>query len=71
LTAISKARVNIEIKEAPKITTAEVIPKILRKVYTEAAEVSLREKVIPKTLSNITPRDTRSITDQGIGPRTT
>jgi hypothetical protein len=34
-------------------------------------EVSLREEIIPKTLSNIGPRDTRSIINQDIGPRTT
>jgi hypothetical protein len=34
-------------------------------------EVSFGEEVIPKTLSNIAPRDTRSTTDQGVGPRTT
>jgi hypothetical protein len=71
LTAISKARVNIEVKEVPKVATAEVILKILREVHAEAAEVSFRKKVIPKTLSNITPRDTRSITNQGISLRTT
>jgi hypothetical protein len=71
LTAISEARVNIEVEETPKITTAEVIPKVLKEIYTEAAEVSLREKVIPKTLSNIALRDTGSATNKGIGPRTT
>jgi ribosome-interacting GTPase 1 len=70
LTAISEARVNIEIEEALKAVTAEVIPKVLKEVHVEAAEVSLREEVIPKTLSSIAPRDTGSATDQGIGPRT-
>jgi hypothetical protein len=37
----------------------------------EAAEVSLREEVIPKTLSSIALRDTRSAINQDIGPRTT
>jgi hypothetical protein len=36
----------------------------------EAAEVSLREEVIPKTLSSIALRDTRSAINQDIGPRT-
>jgi hypothetical protein len=58
LTAISEARVNIEVEEAPKAATAEVIPKVLREVHAEAAEVSLREEVIPKTLSSVAPRDT-------------
>jgi hypothetical protein len=59
LAAISEARVNIKVKEAPKADT------------TEAAEVSLREEVIPKTLSSIAPRDARSAIDQDIGLRTT
>jgi hypothetical protein len=63
LTAISEARVNIEVEEALKATIAEVIPKILKEIYTEIAEVFLKEKVIPKTLSNIALRDTRSIID--------
>jgi chorismate mutase len=71
LTVISEARVNIKVEEAPKIVIAEVIPKVLREVHAEAIEVSLRKKVIPKTFSSIAPRDARSITDQGIGPRTT
>jgi hypothetical protein len=70
LTVISEARVNIEVEETPKVITAEVIPKVLREVHAETIEISLREKVIPKTLSSITLRDTRSIIDQGIGPRT-
>jgi hypothetical protein len=71
LTVISEARVNIKVEETPKIIIAEVIPKVLREVHAETIEVSLRKKIIPKTFSNITPRDTRSIIDQGIGPRTT
>jgi hypothetical protein len=71
LTAISKARVNIEVEEAPKAITIEIIPKVLREVYIETTEISLREKAIPKTLSNIAPRDTRSVIDQGISLRTT
>jgi hypothetical protein len=63
LIIISEARVNIKIKEAPKIITAKVIPKILREVHVETMEVSLRKEVIPKTFSNIAPRDTRSATD--------
>jgi hypothetical protein len=63
LTTISKARVNIKVEEAPKAATAEVIPKILREVHTETMEVSLKKKVIPKTLSSITPKNTRSIID--------
>jgi hypothetical protein len=70
LTAISEARINIEVEETPKIATTEVIPKILKEVHMEIIEVSLREEVIPKTLSNIILRDTRSITNQDIGPRT-
>jgi hypothetical protein len=34
-------------------------------------EVFLKKEVIPKTLSSIILRDTRSIIDQDIGPRTT
>jgi hypothetical protein len=71
LTAISKARVNIEVKEAPKIATAEVIPKVLREIHTKTTEVFFREEVILKTFSSIAPRDAGSITDQGVGPRTT
>jgi hypothetical protein len=71
LTAISKTRVNIKVEETPKVITAEIIPKVLREIYAETVEVSFRKKVIPKTFSNIIPRDTRSITNQGIGPRTT
>jgi hypothetical protein len=71
LTVISEARVNIKIKETPKITTAEVIPKILREIHIKAIEVFLRKEVILKTLSNIAPRDIRSIIDQDIDPRTT
>jgi hypothetical protein len=63
LTAISKARINIEVEEALKATTAEVIPKILREIHAETVEVSLRKKVIPKTLNNIAPRDARSAID--------
>jgi hypothetical protein len=63
LTIISKARVNIEVEKAPKVTTAEVIPKVLREIHVEVIEVSLKKKVIPKTLNNITPRDTRSVTN--------
>ena len=60
---ISEARVNIKIKEAPKIITAKVIPKILREVHVETMEVSLRKEVIPKTFSSIALRDIRSIID--------
>jgi hypothetical protein len=63
LTAISEARVNIKIEEAPKITTAEVIPKVLREVHAKTAEVSFRKEVISKTFSSITPRDARSATN--------
>jgi hypothetical protein len=63
LIAISEARVNIKIKEAPKIITAEVIPKVLREVHAEAAEISLKKEVIPKTLNSIVPRDTGSTID--------
>jgi hypothetical protein len=63
LTIISEARVNIKVKEAPRINTTEVIPKVLREIHAEIAEVSLREEVIPKTLSNIALRDTGSIID--------
>jgi hypothetical protein len=69
LIVISEARINIKVKETPKIITIKVIPKVLREIYTEIAEISFRKKVIPKTLSNIAPRDTRSTIDQGIGPR--
>jgi hypothetical protein len=61
LIIISEARINIKIKEIPKITIIEIIPKVLREVHAEAAEISFREEVIPKTLSNITLRDTRSV----------
>jgi hypothetical protein len=70
LIIISEARVNIKIEEVPKTIITEIIPKVLREVYTKTIEISLREKVIPKTFSNIAPRDTGSITDQDIGPRT-
>jgi hypothetical protein len=70
LIAISEARVNIEVEETPKVVIAEIIPKILREVHAETAEVSLRKEVIPKTLSNIALRDAGSTTDQGVGPRT-
>jgi hypothetical protein len=63
LIVISEARVNIKVEEVPKTITAEVILKILREVYAETMEVSLREEIIPKTLSSITPRDTGSIID--------
>jgi hypothetical protein len=63
LTAISKARVNIEVEETLKIIIAEIIPKILKEVYTKVIEVFFRKEVIPKTFSSIAPRDTRSITD--------
>jgi hypothetical protein len=63
LIVISETRVNIEVEEAPKIVTTEVILKVLREVYMKTAEVSLKKKVILKTFSNITPRDTRSITN--------
>jgi hypothetical protein len=63
LTAISKARVNIEVEEAPKVAIAEVIPKVLREIHTETIEISFREEVIPKTLNSIAPRDTRSAID--------
>jgi hypothetical protein len=71
LTVISKARVNIEVEEAPKVTIAEINPKVLREIYTEITEVSFRKKVIPKTLNSIAPRDAGSIINQDIGPRTT
>jgi hypothetical protein len=71
LTAISEARVNIKIKKTPKTTIAEIIPKILKEIHAEIAEVFLKEEVIPKTFSSIILRDTRSATNQGIGPRTT
>jgi hypothetical protein len=63
LTAISKARINIEVEETPKIITAEIIPKVLKEVYIKTAEVFLRKEVIPKTLRNIVRRDTRSTID--------
>jgi hypothetical protein len=71
LIIISEARINIEVEESPKIITTEVIPKVLREVHVETIEVSLKKKIIPKTFSSITLRDTGSIIDQGIGPRTT
>jgi hypothetical protein len=71
LTAISETRVNIEVEEIPKITIAEIIPKVLKKIHAETAEISLRKKVIPKTLSSIILRDAGSAIDQGISPRTT
>jgi hypothetical protein len=71
LTVISETRVNIEVEETPKIAIVEIIPKVLKKIHAETTEVSLRKKVIPKTLSNIILRDARSATDQDIGPRTT
>jgi hypothetical protein len=61
LTVISEARVNIEVEEAPKIIITKVIPKVLREVYVKITKVFLKEKVIPKTLSNITPRDAGSV----------
>jgi hypothetical protein len=63
LTAISKARVNIEIKEVPKATTTKIILKVLREIHAEIIEISFRKEVIPKTFSNIAPRDTRSAID--------
>jgi hypothetical protein len=63
LTTISKARVNIEIEEAPKEITTKIIPKVLREVHAKTTEVSFRKEVIPKTLSNIVPRDARSTID--------
>jgi hypothetical protein len=71
LIVISEARVNIKVKEAPKAATAKVIPKILREIHVKTTEVFFRKEVIPKTFNNITPRDTRSITNQGISLRTT
>jgi hypothetical protein len=71
LTAISETRINIKIKKTPKVITAKIIHKILRVVHAETIEVSFKKEVIPKTLSNIIPRDTRSVTNQDIGPRTT
>jgi hypothetical protein len=70
LIIISKARVNIKVKEIPKVIIVEVIPKILREVYTETTKVFFREEVIPKTFSNIILRNTRSIINQGVSPRT-
>jgi hypothetical protein len=63
LTIISEARVNIKVKKTPKTNIIEVIPKVLREIYTKTTEVFLRKEVIPKTLSSIAPRDTRSIID--------
>jgi hypothetical protein len=71
LIAISEARVNIEVEETPKIITTEIIPKVLRIIHIEITEISFRKELILKTLNNIAPRDTRSIINQGIGPRTT
>jgi hypothetical protein len=71
LTAISEARINIEVEETPKTTTTEVIPKVLREIHAETTEVSFRKEVIPKTLSSIILRDTRFAINQGIGLRTT
>jgi hypothetical protein len=71
LIIISKTRINIEIKKTLKTNIAEVIPKVLKEIHAETIEVSFREKVIPKIFSNIILRDTRSITDQGISPKTT
>jgi chorismate mutase len=70
LTAISETKVNIKIEEVPKITTTEVILKVLREIHAKIIEVSFKEKIIPKTFSSIIPRDIRSITDQDISPRT-
>jgi hypothetical protein len=63
LTVISEAKINIKIKKTPKIITAKVIPKVLREVHAETTEVSLKKKVIPKTLSSIALRDTGSTID--------
>jgi hypothetical protein len=71
LIVIFEARVNIKVEESLKIIIAEVIPKVLREIYIETIEVSLRKEVIPKTLSSIILRDIRSVIDQGIGPRIT
>jgi hypothetical protein len=71
LTVISKRRINIKVEESLKIATTEVIPKVLREIHTETAEISFKKKVIPKTLSSIAPRDIGSITDQDIGLKTT
>jgi hypothetical protein len=71
LVVIFEARVNIKVEESLKITIAEVIPKVLREIYIETIEVSLRKEVIPKTLSSSILRDIRSVIDQGIGPRIT
>jgi hypothetical protein len=60
LIVISKARVNIEVEETPKIITIEVIPKVLKEVHAKTAEISLRKEIIPKTFSNIALRDARS-----------
>jgi hypothetical protein len=69
LIIISEARVNIKVKEAPKIIITKIIPKVLKEIHIETIEIFLRKKVIPKTLSSITPRDIRFITNQGISPR--
>jgi hypothetical protein len=71
LTAISKARINIEVEETPKITIAKIIPKVLKEIHIETAEVSLRKEVIPKTLSSIAPRDIRFTINQDVGLRIT
>jgi hypothetical protein len=63
LIVISKARINIKVKEAPKTIIIEVIPKVLKEIHIETIEVFFRKKVIPKTFSNIIPRDTGSIID--------
>jgi hypothetical protein len=70
LIIISEARVNIEIKKAPKITIIKIIPKVLKKIHAEITKVFFKEKVIPKTLNNIVPRDTRSIINQGVSLKT-
>jgi hypothetical protein len=71
LTVISETRINIKVEETPKIIITEVIPKVLKKIHAETTEISFRKKVIPKTLSNIILRDTRSVINQGISLRTT
>jgi hypothetical protein len=63
LIVISETRINIKVEETPKITIVEVIPKVLKEIHMETTEVSFREEVILKTLSNIALRDTRSIID--------
>jgi hypothetical protein len=70
LTVISEARVNIKVEETLKIIITEVIPKVLREIHAETAEIFLRKKIIPKTFSNIALKDARSATNQGIGPGT-